>query len=381
MYPQFLNRLAVAALLGATQLGCSIESEPLAGAQERVLGGEPSGSTQDGILYVTAEVRNLSNAAVVKIGSGTLVAPNLLLTALHVVSKNPSNVPFACDASGNAVSGGSGALLGPSVAPEKVAVYAGPVPNAAPAAHGTQIVSSGSTTICENDIAFVVLDSALDFPTFPIHRGAPIDTGARVTVVGYGSVADAPSAEVTRTERSVDVTAVGQWIRTFTVSEGPCEGDSGGPALNGAGELVGVFSSVSASCTGPTAAGKYTDVSYFGPLVEQAFDAASAGSPWTQRGQEPTVAEGGQGAESGQGGQGVTTDPAGAAGAPTHSQTPAAAHNSGCAVVAPHRSEQGAWLRLMCIGAVWGFRRHLLGRSTWAWRRRRDRCQAPSRRV
>jgi hypothetical protein len=360
VHREFLIRAGVALLSSSALLGCSGQTDPLAVWKQGVLGGEPTGSNQAGVLYVTSEVRNLSNAAVVKIGSGSLVAPNLVMTALHVVSRNPSNVPFTCDASGNAVSGGSGALLGPTVSPEKVTIYAGPLPNDEPIAHGTQIVSSGSTTICENDIAFVVLDTALDLPSYPIHRGAPVDVGARLTVIGYGSTAEEPSGEVTRTEREVDVTAIGQWIRTFTVSEGPCEGDSGGPALSRDTEVVGVFSSVSADCAGPTAAAKYTDVSYFASLVEQAFEAAGAGSPWSQ----------GEGAENpvdlGGAGQSAEIEPAegggGAAGAPLYAPTVPKNRDAGCAMVALEGGSKavrwfGAAAALLFVGARWGRQR------------------------
>jgi hypothetical protein len=222
-----------------------------------------------------------------------------VLTALHVVSRNPSDIPFTCDAMGNETSGSNGSLLGATVEAEKVAIYGGQVPGAEPIARGARIVSSGSTTLCENDIAFVVLDRPVDLPAYPLHRGAAVELGAPITVVGYGTSQTEAGMLATRTEREVAVTHVGQWIRTFTVSEGPCEGDSGGPGLAEDGELVGVFSTVSAGCMGTNAAPKYTDLSYFAPLVEEAFEAAEAGSPWS------SAAGGEAPAEAGRGGAGV----------------------------------------------------------------------------
>jgi hypothetical protein len=131
------------------------------------------------------------------------------------------------------------------------------------------------------------------------------------------------------------VTDVGQWIRTFTVSEGPCEGDSGGPALAEDGELVGVFSSVASGCTGSGATPKYTDVSYFESLVEKAFEAAEAGSPW------PSGAGGEPPAEAGQAGM-ATDAGAGAGGSSgTPATEPRARDDSGCSFHAGVEAGEG----------------------------------------
>jgi hypothetical protein len=337
MYPQLLRPTLLLAFGASCLAGCGepshLETQKLA-----VIGGVDTGDARPSVLYVTTEISSFGGAPVLKIASGTLVAPNLLLTALHVVTRNPSNVPFTCDAHGRDPSGGKGSLLGPSVAPGKVAVFAGPKPNTEPLAYGRRIISSDSPTICQNDIAFVVLDRALDLSTMPIRRDEPARVGDALTVIGFG--AEVTATETVRSERDVAVTAVGQWLRTFTVGEGPCEGDSGGPAVSRAGELVGVFSSVAVDCHGASAAAKYTDVSYFARLAEQAFAAADAGPPWP----EPT--------------------PAGQAGAPVMEPEPAApgdegaGGNSGCgfpghsALTGSKRSPSlwGAALFLLAVG-------------------------------
>lgn len=335
MHHRFLKAGGVC-LLASASLACG-SAEPIAERSLGVLGGTETGDARGSVVFVTAEIANLGGSAVTKAGSGTLLAPNLLSTALHVISRNPSNVPFTCDATGNDVSGSQSAQLGPTVAPEKIAIYAGPFPGYEPIAYGAQLVTSGSTTICQNDIAFVVLDRAIELPVAPVRRGVRAKVGDKVTAVGFaGEETDHLNP---RTQREVEVTAVGQWIRTFTVSEGPCEGDSGGPALADNGELVGVFSSVSKDCTNANAAAKYTDVSFFAPLVEAAFDAAEAGSPWSTSdggaggapaAVEPSSAAAGVGADSGAG----TASAAGDATSPV-------AKDSGCALSGPRPTAPG----------------------------------------
>jgi hypothetical protein len=204
----------------------------------------------------------------------------------------------------------------------------------------------------------VVLDRALELPVAEVHRGGPAAVGDIVTAVGFGG--EDTSQLNPRTERAVDVTAVGQWIRTFTVSEGPCEGDSGGPALAVTGELVGVFSSVSMDCTNANASAKYTDVSFFSPLIEAAFEAAGAGSPW------PT-AEGGAGGALAVDPAGAGTESAGAGAGTGSADAPAGSgpDDSGCAL---RGSPAGGtpWAALLVFGLFLAARggRH-------AWRRRK----------
>lgn len=302
MHQQLLSVLGACLLCGVTLAGCA-SPESVGSSTQPVIGGTETGNDRASVVYVTAEIANLGSP-IAKAGSGTLLAPNLIATALHVISRNPSNVPFTCDATGNDVSGSQGSQLGATVAPEKIAIYAGPYPDGEPIAYGAELVTSGSTTICQNDIAFVVLDRALELPATAVHRGRRLEVGEVLTAVGFGG--EDTSQLNPRTEREVEVSAVGQWIRTFTVSEGPCEGDSGGPALTATGELVGVFSSVSMDCTNANASAKYTDVSFFSPLVEAAFDAAGAGSPWpTAEGGAagvPAVESGAAGTDSAGGG-------------------------------------------------------------------------------
>jgi hypothetical protein len=342
----WLLKTGCVCLFAGASFACG-SAEPVAQQTLAVLGGTETGDDHGSVVYVKAEIANVGGSVVTKVGSGTLLAPNLISTALHVISRNPSDVPFTCDATGHDVSGSQSAQLGPTVAAEKIAIYGGPYPGYEPIAYGAQLVTSGSTTICQNDIAFVVLDRALDLPVVAVHRGTRAAVGDVVTAVGFAG--EDTEHLNPRTQRAVEVTAVGQWIRTFTVSAGPCEGDSGGPALAENGELVGVFSSVSRDCTNVNAAAKYTDVSFFAPLVEAAFDAAQAGSPW------PTSDGGAGGApavEPSPTGAGAGTDNSAGAPTPAGGSVNHVSKDTGCAVSATGPNATGWSVYLLLAFAL-----------------------------
>ncbi len=271
MHPQLLARSCGVLALCVALSGCA-DAESVRSLTQGIIGGAPTGDAHGEVVFVTTIAQGR-----VKQCSGTLIAPNLVLTALHCVStKNPTQ-GVLCDDMGHPASADNSSLLGPPVKPGNVAVYVGPIPAPNPDANVIQVIGSGSATICENDLAFVVLDRALSLPIAPLRLDTPASVGEELTVVGFGQ--NSTGASEDRQERTVQVTATGQWIRTFTVSEGPCLGDSGGPALTANGKLSGVFSTVSLDCSGADAAGKYTDISHFGPLVQRAFAAANGELP------------------------------------------------------------------------------------------------------
>lgn len=313
MHPRLLS--VGACVLALTGLGCGAE-EPAQRASLAITGGELSGAEHDAVVFVSVTLDG--TVSVTKVGSGTLVAPNLLATALHVVAASPPSRGFTCSAEGEDLSGG-GADLEPPVAPKQVQVFLSP-DGGEPDAVGLEIISSGSTTFCQNDIAFVVLDKPLSPAPIPVHLGAAAALGDVLTVVGFGT--ESGDSGPLRRMREVDVQAVAQWPRTFTVTVGPCPGDSGGPALSEQGELMGVFSTVGSNCRGASAAPKYTDISYFSALVERAFLAAGAEQPGS-------AGEGGAGGEAGEGGEG---------GAGKTTANDSAPKTEGCACRAPSGS-------------------------------------------
>ncbi|MDF3070923.1 MAG: hypothetical protein K0R38_6524 [Polyangiaceae bacterium] len=309
--------------LFAGLLGCSAEPA-LPSWQERIVEGEVSGSDQDGVLLL----RGLLSDNTEFVCTATLVAPNLVLTAQHCVSYL-SNGPFSCNARGELTDNvEGGGQLGLGLPPERIELYSAATPRDEPLARARELISARSTNICQNDIAFVVLDTALNLPVAPIRVGRPARVGELGVLVGYGLGAGERGIDY-RTQnreqkRDLEIRGVGpdsveDGVTTVPprslVLEGPagCIGDSGGPLLaQSTGAILGVYSLQTASdCTSPRVAHQLVHLPPFELLVRDAFEAAGA----TPLLEEPEMASfGGAGSEAaGAGGQSGNEPPPGGA--------------------------------------------------------------------
>ncbi len=272
-----MNLALVALALG----GCGDERVPLARVDQAVVGGVESGVEDDAVVA-------LANPG--GVCTGTLVADNLMLTARHCLTLgSPSQVACSAD----------GLSLDPSMEwvgdypPDQTAVFVGagaPTDqDRAPAAYGARIFSTGSESICRNDIALVLLDRRLsNTPILPLRLLTGVSVGEEVSVVGYGMTGTlGESGRWRRDELSVLEVGKSAYSnepsilidRTFAVGTGPCSGDSGGPALSSAGAVMGVFSLSATDCTLDGAWNVFTQVAPFYDLVSEAFVAAEA-EPW-----------------------------------------------------------------------------------------------------
>jgi hypothetical protein len=184
--------------------------------------------------------------------SGALVAPNLVLTARHCVSRSLTATP-ACDTRGASHNGDH---LGADEDPSSIAIYIGTHVDLAvdsPRAYASKTIHPTTRVLCDSDVAFLVLDRPLEGIQFLSMR---LDTGVQegdfIVPIGFGGgfVGDIG----TRVPRDATlVLAVGPGHnsstgavlgpREFEVDEATCRGDSGGPALDArSGEIVGVVS-------------------------------------------------------------------------------------------------------------------------------------------
>jgi hypothetical protein len=281
-----LRRFSISAVLGGLACGCGQQtSEPALGdLAQPMFEGQPSDSTYDDVVYVLTKQSSDNSLAC----SGTLIAPNLVITALHCVTSS-SLGDFTCKSDGTMVAANvQDGAFGSLVAPANVKIYAGsPLDYSAPIAIGAHLFGSGSTQACQGDLALLQLDRNVDLPIATIRLDKPPTYNEQADVLGYGATETANS-EGLRLLRQVQVLDVGPSStaepprttppRTFVVGEGPCKGDSGGPAFDSTSRaLLGVFSLNTASaCDLVGIRNVYTSLSPYSKVILNAFSAAGA---------------------------------------------------------------------------------------------------------
>ena len=195
-----------------------------------------------------------SNDAVVMINigtqgsfcTGTLIAPNLVLTAHHCVA-TPDETQEC------------GGFSAPS-APSQLTVSIGRIPGN-PVANASKVIidSAKANTICGNDIGLFQLDRDITGVTIARVRLTKPVAGEVVTTSGYGDdgTGTVTNGRFVRTGIKVDAvgpsnynytTAAGQTLAVtlpageIGTGESTCFGDSGGPLFDAAGNVVGMTS-------------------------------------------------------------------------------------------------------------------------------------------
>jgi len=304
-------KIAVLAVVAATGTGCTGEidagerQQPVGRSIQAIVGGTASGGARDAVVVLA----RFESGVRVGLCTATVVAPNLVVTARHCVSAVDSVT--ACGSDGNPV---AGAMLQGDRAPADLAVFVGQggrTPNfdeeKLAVTRGKKLVVDDATTICNRDLAFVVLASKLAVPVAPM-RLAPPTSSETLTAVGWGitEIGEVPASRMERAGLSLlgagpmldpNDARYGIGDAEVLVSESACAGDSGSPLLAKSGAVLGVASragngqprdpsNLASTCLGPTAHAVYAQLAAAKTLAARAFAEAGA-KPWLEGEPDP----------------------------------------------------------------------------------------------
>jgi MYXO-CTERM domain-containing protein len=261
--------LAVSALLALGCSGAAGEQEQPASRAQSIAGGTADYSHQN-VFLLARETQHAGSLC-----TATLIAPNLLLTARHCVSPGTGDDHVLC----------GDAVLGDPYPASAFIATNDPEPGQDSdvfRAIDVRVPGVGVDT-CGYDVALIILKksvpASISTPAIPrIDR--EVEPGESYTAVGYGvnEAGDLPGSRMRLEGLSVDCQpgSCGEGVESteFLGETGICSGDSGGPALDTDGKVVGVVSRGGPDCSTPIYS---TVTAWHDFIIDTATEAARLG--------------------------------------------------------------------------------------------------------
>lgn len=341
-------------------------------ARQAIIGGRPSTSAENATVYVETVIGDSGDRLKC---SGTLVAPNVVITARHCLIVD--RIELFCNSDGELSDPTKRGTDLRNVPAGDVHVRYGANESEFVTAVGSRIFTPVELTVCKNDLGLVVLDRPLAQSYVPL-RIDSIQLGEAFRLTGWGFTADGQSAlpDQRRSLDGITVTEVGPGLipaGTFAIpGDTGCHGDSGAGAWFG-DAIGGTYSRIEGSgCEIVQGRNVFMMLAPQKLLIERAFEAAEqhpwyAGQPAPWAAQDGAACSTNDGCISGRCNEGVCVAAAVSdAGAEADSSLGAApTDKQGGCVVSRHHGSSGGEVFVFVVGVLIYVHRR---RCAWRWK-------------